>query len=192
MAAVAFLGVLSLSDLRITDDEPGAAARASLVAPNNLIRNASAEFSTGAWGKSRTATLATVESARLGVDGSHVFRLRRKTAGTSTVSAYAPAIKVDAGESINATASLVSIAAGRSAVVGIQWKAGDAGDGAYLGAAPNSKSANRSGSLVSTTATAPAEANSAIVVVSLIEAKQGDVLDFDAVVGQQAASPALQ
>jgi hypothetical protein len=191
MAAVAFLAALSLSNLRITDDEPGAggATRAKLVAPNNLIRNSSAEFSTGYWGKSESATLAAVKSDRVGVAGSRVFRLKRKDAGTGTVSAYSPTVDVEPGDTLSASASLVSITPGRGAVVGIQWKADD---GSFLGAAPNSETATRDASLVSTTATAPEGTSSAIVVVSLLKAQQGDTLDFDAVAGQQTRTPALQ
>jgi hypothetical protein len=170
-AALAFLIVLSLFELEVTDKSDSGAS-----APQgNLITNPSAEPDTTDWGTTE-ATLTAARASAPDVDGSHVFRLTRTAAGGGTVSAFAPDIAVSQGDEITASALIVSIPGSLDANVGIDWKTAE---GAYISSPPDAPAVSDDGSRATVTGAAPPGAGRATVTVNFLLADEDQSLEFD-------------
>jgi hypothetical protein len=185
VAAVAFVIVLDVANLEVTDKEPGVDVVKRIVpgSGDNFIKNPSAESGLSDWGKSDTATLTTAAGRGSGIDGLRVFRLKRTAAGKGAVSAYAPNITASPGDTVTASVYIASIAPGRRATISIDWKGED---GTYLSSAARSAAVRRDGGLAYTSGSAPEDAALATVLISLLGAKKDEALEFDAVVAEKS------
>ena len=175
-AALAFLIVLSLFELEVTDKESPAETAGHASEPDNLIKNSSAEDGVKPWDKNKTATLTAAPSNGVGVVGSNVFRVKRTAAGGGTVSAFSPDIRVTTGDVLTVSANFVSMPNGETANVGIDWSTVD---GTYISHAISSADILSSSGRAATSATAPLRAAIATVVISLYDTSQNDVFEFD-------------
>lgn len=176
-AALVFLIVLSLFELEVTDKPGVAISRPVVTGSVNVISNPSAEGGTFGWG-SISSDLNSVESDEAGVTGDNVFRLAPKYRGTEIVTAFSPEITLATGDTMTASATLISISGGQGVNMGIDWKTRG---GDFVGSPPDGRAQTEPGARISISAVAPPHARIGVLRINFLDAGKGDSLEFDAV-----------